>query len=90
MKTEIVHFRKDIYDRDKVLDKALLGVFTFPRREEKVEMVVERIINEEDANSDVFVRIDSVGVPGGGFAKVFICVCIVVCWNCLYFHNLYL
>ena len=35
----VVHFRKDIYDRDKVLDKALLEFFPFPRREEKVVMV---------------------------------------------------
>jgi murein L,D-transpeptidase YcbB/YkuD len=38
----VVHFRKDIYDRDKVLDKALLEFFPFPRREEKVEMVVKQ------------------------------------------------
>lgn len=38
---EVVHFRKDIYDRDKVLDKALLEFFSFSRGEEKVEMVVK-------------------------------------------------
>ena len=36
---EVIHFRKDIYDRDKVLDKALLEFFPFSRGEEKVEMV---------------------------------------------------
>ena len=38
----VVHFRKDIYDHDKVLDKALLEFFPFPRHEERVEMVVKQ------------------------------------------------
>lgn len=39
---EVIHFRKDIYDRDKVLDKALLEFFPFSRGEEKVEIVVKQ------------------------------------------------
>jgi murein L,D-transpeptidase YcbB/YkuD len=35
----IVHFRKDVYDRDKVLDKALQELRPSPRSENKVELV---------------------------------------------------
>ncbi len=35
----IMHFRKDVYDRDKVLDKALQELRPSPRSENKVELV---------------------------------------------------
>ena len=38
----VVHFRKDIYDRDKVLDKALQEMLPYPKGENKVELVSTR------------------------------------------------
>ena len=38
----VVHFRKDIYDRDKVLDKALQEMFPYPKGENKVELALTR------------------------------------------------
>lgn len=38
----VVHFRKDIYDRDKVLDKALRETVPSPRGEGKVEVAMKR------------------------------------------------
>ena len=40
--TGVIHFRKDIYERDKVLDKALHEFFRAPRSGNQVEMAVKR------------------------------------------------
>jgi murein L,D-transpeptidase YcbB/YkuD len=37
----VIHFRKDIYERDKLLDKALHKSFPFQKDREKIEVALK-------------------------------------------------